>query len=351
MFDCGTVHMHISFLTMIEIRTLVYFDLEATGLKSSGRPRVSEISLVAVNSKEVLDLHFKIMDHFNSKNKDRIQVEGLLPRVMNKLTLCVYPMATIVPLVSSITGLDNYNLTGQSRFDKNTGDLLNSFLSRLPGPVCLVAHNGNMYDFPLLKAELEKAGTKLSCQLFCVDSYVGIKEIFKKKDYVVEAKVAREKEAETEMEIEAVMELINAGEFDTEMNEAKLQSQERTKSYQAFKISQVPKQENEFTPDRTTTLPLNYTPRKKNELTDTPKIKFRKKLNFSCQSTPSSFSLINLHTHFLGCPPSQSHGAEADCLALLRTTSVLGKEWLVWADDNCSLFEDCKKMWGIVKIC
>jgi uncharacterized protein YprB with RNaseH-like and TPR domain len=35
---------------MIEMKTLVYFDIEATGLKSSGRPRISEISFVAINT-------------------------------------------------------------------------------------------------------------------------------------------------------------------------------------------------------------------------------------------------------------------------------------------------------------
>ena len=75
---------------------------------------------------------------------------------MNKLTICVYPMATIRPEVSGITGLDNYNLSGQATFDKETGQLLNIFLERLPKPLCLVAHNGDSYDFPLLKAELEK---------------------------------------------------------------------------------------------------------------------------------------------------------------------------------------------------
>ena len=57
-----------------------------------------------------------------------------------------------------ITGLDNYNLCGQATFDTKTGELLNSFIDWLPTPLCLVAHNGDLYDFPLLKAELENAG-------------------------------------------------------------------------------------------------------------------------------------------------------------------------------------------------
>ena len=43
----------------------------------------------------------------------------------------------------------------------------------------MVAHNGNLYDFPLLKAELVKTGVELGLNIFCVDSYVGIKEIYK----------------------------------------------------------------------------------------------------------------------------------------------------------------------------
>jgi hypothetical protein len=35
-------------------------------------------------------------------------------------------MATIVPFVSSMTGLDNFNQTGQSKFDRNIGNLLNT---------------------------------------------------------------------------------------------------------------------------------------------------------------------------------------------------------------------------------
>ena len=136
---------------MTDVRTLVYFDLEATGLKSSGKPRICELSLIAVNVQDVLDMSLTENIENRTIESNTFQVRKILPRIVNKLTLCVYPMATIVPLVSDITGLDNYNLTGQSKFDKKTVDLINSFLLLLPFPVCLVAHNGNDYDFPLLK--------------------------------------------------------------------------------------------------------------------------------------------------------------------------------------------------------
>ena len=148
---------------MTEVKTLVYFDVEATGLKSAGRPRISELSLLAVNIKDLLKMSKAIKDNIQNRTIESslLQLRKLSPRIVNKLTLCIYPMATIVPLVSDITGLDNYNLTGQSKFSKSTGDLINSFLSHLPAPVCLVAHNGNDYDFPLFKAEMDKTGTQI----------------------------------------------------------------------------------------------------------------------------------------------------------------------------------------------
>jgi len=360
----------------MDVKTLVYFDLEATGLKSSGKPRITELSLVAVNIQDVLDLHVKIVDLLENRSEpDRrmFQVESLLPRVLNKLTLCVYPMATILPGVSSITGLDNYNLTGQSRFDKNTVDMLNSFLARLPPPVCLVAHNGDLYDFPLLKAELNKMGGKLSSQVLCVDSYVGIKQIFKGRG---EDKLEREI---VEKEVEAVIELLDAGEFETEMEMGRsdnntrttqVLSQSRVSKYSVptqrakrrpslpltnspavFKMSKISKHENESTPTKTDSV-LRSKERdtgKMKQVSCSAMFKSRKKLNFSNPRSdiPSSFSLINLHTHLLGRPPAQSHGAEADCLALLRVTSMLGREWLDWVEDNCYMFNDCKEMWGM----
>ena len=89
---------------MSKLKTLVYCDLEATGLKNCGRPRITELSLVAVNIESILDLNTMLISHLQ---KNRIKVESLFPRVLNKLTVCVYHMASIRPEVSVITGLDN----------------------------------------------------------------------------------------------------------------------------------------------------------------------------------------------------------------------------------------------------
>ena len=97
----------------MNIQTIVYFDLESTGLKESGRPRISEISLVAVNTKDFL----KSQPYINDLISKKENCDKILPRILNKITLCVYPMAPVLPDVSIITGLDNYNLCGQAKFD------------------------------------------------------------------------------------------------------------------------------------------------------------------------------------------------------------------------------------------
>ena len=63
---------------MSELKTLVYFDIEATGLKRSGRPRICEMSFVALDIQDILQLGLRL-------NEDRkLCEESSLPRILNK---------------------------------------------------------------------------------------------------------------------------------------------------------------------------------------------------------------------------------------------------------------------------
>ena len=53
----------------MNIKTIVYFDLESTGLQDSGRPRISELSFLAVKTEEFLKLHSEIIDDISKKKK------------------------------------------------------------------------------------------------------------------------------------------------------------------------------------------------------------------------------------------------------------------------------------------
>ena len=80
-----------------------------------------------------------------------------LLRVLNKLTLAVRPLQPIPPRVEVLTGLSNANLAHQATWGGGVGAATVAFLTLLEPPVCIVAHNGNRFDFPLLKRELEVA--------------------------------------------------------------------------------------------------------------------------------------------------------------------------------------------------
>ena len=149
----------------------------------------------------------------------------LLPRVVNKLTLCVYPWTTIPLHVEHITGLSNDKLEKQARFDSNLVTSLASFLTRLHPPVCLVAHNGVKFDFPLLQAELFKANGSLLDGLLCCDSWLGANHIYNKQsldEAQTEHLNEKEKSAErfeTLEEVAAAERLVEAGAFQDTLEE------------------------------------------------------------------------------------------------------------------------------------
>jgi len=57
-------------------------------------------------------------------------------------------------------------LEGQRPFDGEAVALLDAFLGRLAPPVCLLAHNGHKFDFPLLAKQMAKLGQVFFVLLF-----------------------------------------------------------------------------------------------------------------------------------------------------------------------------------------
>ena len=114
--------------------TFVFFDTETTGLPTTHSPRITELSFCAVERSQFLNAS-----------------PSSPPRVTNRLNICIDPIREIEPAASKISGLSNESLELQSRFNEETALLLTGFLKRLKGPVCLVAHGGESFDFPLLK--------------------------------------------------------------------------------------------------------------------------------------------------------------------------------------------------------
>lgn len=121
--------------------SLVFFDLETTGIPAYHPPRITELSFCAVERTQFIDSN-----------------PGVIPRVNNRINLCVYPSRLVDPVATTKTKLDNYNLEHQGRFDEDVFNIIFAFLNRLKRPVCLIAHNGFQFDFPILMAEISKLG-------------------------------------------------------------------------------------------------------------------------------------------------------------------------------------------------
>lgn len=126
-----------------DIKTFAFFDLETTGLPALefNKTKITELSLIACSKEHLLNAPL-----------------NQLPRVLHKISLCFNPMKMITPESTRITALDNYLLEKEKSLDINSGNCLLAFLNHLQHPVCLVAHNGNSFDFPILKREFKRLG-------------------------------------------------------------------------------------------------------------------------------------------------------------------------------------------------
>lgn len=133
------------------IKTFAFLDLETTGLPiyESNLTQITELCIIACSTKHL-------------QNKES--------RVLHKLSVCVNPERIISKVSAEMTGLSNELLKNDNTFNENTGNLINSFLSQLPEPICLVAHNGTKFDYPLLKTHLQKVNTDLPSSISCCDS-------------------------------------------------------------------------------------------------------------------------------------------------------------------------------------
>ncbi|XP_077989842.1 three-prime repair exonuclease 1-like [Glandiceps talaboti] len=124
--------------------TFIFMDLEATGLPETDGswPDVTEISMIAISRKSLKG---------NS-------VKGSVPRIRDRLSLCLLPEKDVDPVAEKMTGLNNRSLQnhGKKPMDLDVDGALRYFLRRQVSPMCIVAHAGDRFDFPVLKNELEK---------------------------------------------------------------------------------------------------------------------------------------------------------------------------------------------------
>jgi len=164
--------------TSTKIETYVFFDCEATELTGA---RITEVSFVAVHCDEFRRYSQKLTKLVKSGKLADKNIHHNYPRVMNKLTLAVNPMRQISLFVEDLTGLNNESLEYQPKFSEGPAITISRFLDGLKKPCCLVAHNGNGFDFPLLRKEMSSSSLEvLPTDLLSCDSLAFFRDFYSK---------------------------------------------------------------------------------------------------------------------------------------------------------------------------
>lgn len=335
------------------IKTFAFFDLETTGLPDLEffKTKITELSIVACSVDHFLDSNVKI------------------PRILHKLTICFNPYKRIDLKSTDATGLTNELLEYENKFDKNAMNLLESFIYQLQQPVVLIAHNGNKFDFPLLKKQYDKLEGTFPFTTKCCDSLL----VFRKIDQELEQKLTllnrsyslqqwansnTNGHGNTLISVEEVK-LKNPlsekveEEIDEEFHEIiKSELDEIERIEQEHKIS-IPDDDvksrqkaNETTP-KVPTKPQNLQPHP--QISTRPSISFKRELFPSTSISTihnrarKSFSLREIYKRLYHSYPENSHDAESDVLSLLKCAVHYREDFVAIVNETCIDFKDIKK--------
>lgn len=275
-------------MSTMKIETFVFFDIETTGLPQfeKNRTKITELTFIAVTREDIW----------------ASEPQSLC---MNKLSLLFNPERKIQDKASEITGLKNSNLNNQPVF-KNRIHTINTFLKELKWPVCLVAHNGNRFDFKILRAEYCDVGQDLPDNLLCIDSLSYFRQISKDKNncYNNETHLSPKKDINPKINIISAVNVDNLLTDDEDdwppLNTSAEEWEEIDKLTDSF--SKLSSDEN--------------TPNKSN-------------------TKKECYQLTELYKRIFKKEPITSHRAEADCIMLLECVSRTKDLFLPWADKNC----------------
>lgn len=304
---------------MAPIATYVFFDLEATGLpvEENNKTKITEFSMIAVKRDHVLETR-----------------PGAVPRVQHKLTLLFNPGRLISAHGSNITGLDNFLLEHEPKFNKEVFDLINNFLNILEKPVCLIAQNGLHFDYPLLKNHLEKLNVKFSEDLLCADCYHGFYDILEAR------KIANgpiHDATTSKADVSNKKGCVNCDE-DTTQKSTTLTPKEEAELYSLTNTLTM-KVQNETTPKQQKTNIYNCKD-DRNRVS-----KARRRMPFSIGNKPTEkYKLKDVYERVLKRPAIDAHRAENDCILALEVSVALGKEFVQWVDENYVLFSEVNSM-------
>lgn len=318
-------------MDIMNFGTFVFLDLETTGLPQYefGATKITELSLIAVQS-----------DHIRT---------GILPRVQNKLSLCFNPRKLIQTKAAEITGLSNELLELQPQFSIDTVNLLQSFLNIQYQPVCLVAHNGNRFDFPILRTEMNRVNSDLLQSIMCVDSLPMFRRLYQEDEERIIA-------AESNIPIElmdgyddflcAIMDELDAVESKRKENVEKIQIEnektpKRNKDNNNIHASEVDLDDLACTSNDKSSIDLdiyfNPSPRLENKIV-LKKPTTKRQLFKGGNGVP--FTLSAVYERLINKAAINTHRAECDTNLLLECAVAYGDRFISYSNCNAIPFSD-----------
>ncbi|KAF7270629.1 hypothetical protein GWI33_016425 [Rhynchophorus ferrugineus] len=259
---------------MEDIQTFVFMDLETTGLP----------------------------DHLSL---------GVFKRVQNRLTLSFNPCKLISSESEIITGLSNEALENMGRFSEKTVKAINLFLGHHPQPVCLVAHNGDGFDYPILQRAIQNAKSSLNEGVLCIDSLKMFAELLQ--------------DPKAEASDLSITTLENKDEFDNSL--------EPNTGHPALDRALMIQKINETTPKKRRIDSVEDTDLNSVNLKRNKQFQCRRKLNFSLK-------LEDIYQRITKKTAANAHNADYDNSMTLVCVASLGDKFIEWANKNAKRFQE-----------
>lgn len=285
------------------IQTLVFFDTETTGLpwNEKNQTKIIEICFVVVNRNDIMNC-----------------VPGSLPKY-TKFSSLLNPLRPIHKEVTYLTGLDNNSLNDAPIFEDVFHDIV-IFLDNLPKPICLIAHNGNIFDYKILLAECHDADLKLPDDLLCLDSLVAFRKNLERNKQLLCISLNNET-------TDLWPDLNVSTEEWEEIDKLSTSNVENMMVFQEQKISSKKGSKSK---------------KSATSRAQTKKINKLATSSFKRESNKKkgAFTLTSLYERFLNKQAINAHRAESDCLMLLELFVVLRNCMLPWMDKNCELLHN-----------
>jgi hypothetical protein len=262
----------------------------------------------------------------------------------------------------------------EQKFDNNTMDLLVNFINQLQQPVCLIAHNGDKFDFPILKKYCDELKRSLPGSLHCCDSLPVFRKIDEKfeentRTMINGVKLSTwqkldDKEAHLmDLEILDIHNAIENSINDNDQKEFEINSapiEQLEDQFVKIEANQDPRSLqviNESTPNKPTQ-PYSANPHSKTNGETSrkrPNDVLRRELfpstsnasQLSQQSNSSQsnatkrkYSLREIYFRFFNEYPNNSHDAEGDVVALMKCALARKEQFLEVANSMAKPFCD-----------